>query len=203
MLEPDRRGSGLPVSRLPSAHGHYAGGVAIGDDRGVVIFRNAAEDGRLNLFYARFRITAEDVVLVDEVPRQMPKSPDYEGLDGAVVDGDGRFYLALYQAGESAAGHPPNHRQAVRFYALDFETGALKEFAPAFEDGNWSGTPPLSYYATSLNLEAFSLAKSCDGTLYVGGAVDGGKGPSVLKIFSLPLREPAANACVPVHPHNP
>jgi hypothetical protein len=194
----------LPVSHLPIARTLFGGGVSVGDDRGVVMFRDASVEGRRNMFYARFRITPKGIVLRDATPRPMPVSPHYEGIDGNLTyGGNGHFYVALYQAGESMAGQPPNHRQAVRFYALDFETGELKEFAEPYEDGNWSGSPPLSYYAESLNLEAFSLAKSCDGNLYVGGAVDGGKGPSVMKVFSLPLREPATTACVPVRPHSP
>ena len=194
----------LPVSGSRSVRGLYGGGLAVEDDRGVVMFRDASADGRLNLFYARFRITAEGLVWVDGRPQPLPVSQDVEGLDGNLVPGGrGRFYLALYQGGESAAGQPVNRSQRIRFYGLAFDSGRLTEIAAPYEDRNWSARPPLSYYAETLNLEAFSLATSCDGRLYVGGAIDGGKGPSILKVFSIPLREPATSACVPARPHSP
>ena len=182
----------LPVSPLPSAKYLASGGVAVGDDRGVVLYRDSVSaDGRKNLYFARFRITPTGVVLIDKSPRPMPDSLALEGLDGSVLYG-GRslFHIALYQAGNSAAGQPVNRRQLIRFYGLDFESGRLTEIAAPYQDQNWSGKPPIDYYANNPNEDSFSMARSCDGNLYVGGAVDGGKGPTVLKIFSIPVGSP-------------
>ena len=168
----------LPLSRLLVARSQWAGGLAVGDDRGVVLFLDGAPDGRRNLFYARFRLTSRGIVLVDKASRTLPTSPAFEGLDGAVTYGnDGRFYIALYQAGDSAAGLPRNRRQAIRLYSLDFDSDALRELATLHEDARWSGRPPLTYYGMSQNMESFSVVKSCDGNLYVGAPIDGGQGP--------------------------
>ena len=182
----------LPVSSLPSSKYLASGGVAVGDDRGVVLYRDSVPtDGRQNLYFARFRITPTGVVLVDHLPRQMPASLTTEGLDGSVLyGGKGVFHIALYQAGNSAAGQALNRRQVLRFYGMDFESGRLTEIAAPYEDQNWSGKPPIDYYANNPNEDSFSMARSCDGNLYVGGAIDGGKGPTVLKIFRIPVGSP-------------
>ena len=143
------------------------------------------------MYFARFRLTPTGVVLVDKAPRPMPGSLATEGLDGSLLyGGNGLFQIALYQAGTSAAGQAVNHRQRVRFYGMDFESGRLTEIAAPYEDLNWSGKPPVDYYANNPNEDSFSMARSCDGNLYVGGAIDGGKGPTVLKIFSIPVGSP-------------
>ncbi|MEN9706037.1 MAG: hypothetical protein RLZZ393_1916 [Pseudomonadota bacterium] len=165
--------------------------VATGDDLGVAVFDETMTDGRQNIAYVRFRLTAKGIELLDRRPQPIAVSPDYEALDaGVTYGGKGRFNLAVYQAGESASGQPANHRQAVRKYSLEAASGGLSEIAN-YEDARWSGQPPLSFYADSFNGAAFSLVVSCEGTLYVGGAIDGGKGPSVLRIWGMPVAAPS------------
>ena len=169
-----------------------------GDDKVVVLFRDAAADGRVNLYFGRYRITASGLQLLDATPIPIAASAAFEGLDGAVTyGGDGMFYVALYQAGTSASGQPTNTRQAVSAYRLDFDSGQLTLLAPAYEDGNWTNVAPLDYYGASANVESYSIVKSCDGALYIGGGVDSGAGRTLLKVFRLVV-EPATCGGPPV-----
>jgi hypothetical protein len=163
-------------------------GIALGDDMGVLLLTDKAADGRDNLYHARFRVTAGGLEVLDEQPRTLFVSPRYEGRDGAVTyGGDGRFYLATYHAGRPAAGEPPNHRQSIRSFALDFREGSLQVLAPVWEDERWSATPVRGYYSDDLLIANFSIAKSCDGAVYLAGAVDNGEGRGLLKLFRIPV----------------
>ena len=129
------------------------------------------------------------LVLLDRAPRRVALSQDYEGLDGAVVySGQGRYYLALYQGGESAAGQPANRRQAVRVLQLDFASGKMETLA-RYEDARWTARSVLDFYGLDLNREEFSLALSCRGMLYLGGALKGDSpdGRLTMRIWSLPV----------------
>ncbi|MFM1885215.1 MAG: hypothetical protein RL026_372, partial [Pseudomonadota bacterium] len=159
----------------------------------VVVLRERTRSGRLALRLARFLVTASGLVLVDRETRPLAPSLDEEGLAAAVTPGeDGLFYVASYHGGRSEPGQPVNQQQSLRVHALDFASGELRELVPPWSDGRWSGTPPLDFYGDDMNPRPISLALSCDGGLYLGAAVDGGRGRSVLKVFRIPI---GAAAC--------
>lgn len=171
----------------PASVAQYLWSIDSGDDRGVVVLRDLTSDGRYGVFFLRFRITATGVQVLDSVPQLVGYSASFEGMDGAVTyGGNGVFYLVQYEGGRSAAGQPANIRQRVSVHRLDFDSNTLALIATPYEDSNWTGATLFK----ERNLESFSIAKSCDGNLYVGGAVDGGTGRGSLKIFKIAVDTP-------------
>jgi hypothetical protein len=156
-------------------------------DTGVIFARGVGPDGRRSIFFLRYRITRNGISFVDSEPRPVPLSPDLEGLDSAAVaGGEGRYYVLLFEAGKG--------RQLLRVLSLDFATATLRDVAQPQEAGGLSLNTPRNYYAESQNEEAFRMALACDGSLYVGGAFDDGKGLGQLRVFSLPV---AGGSCRP------
>lgn len=174
---------------IPSDHTSFLwswGGLATGNDTGIVTFVDNDIDGRLAVHYVRFRITASGVQLLDSTPRVLFRSNSFESTDSAVTyAGAGRYYISIQNSGRAKAGLPTNHTQGTRVFSLDFSTADATELA-SYEDTNYSGTGPYVSYAD------MDIALSCDGGLYVGTAFDGGTGRGQLKIFRLPV---ASSSC--------
>jgi len=175
----------LPTN-LSSGQYLYGGGLETGDDTGVIMFRDVAPDGRRNMFYSRFRLTSAGIQLVDSRPKQIVSSLSTEGLDGAITyGGNGKYYLAVYQAGDSGQGQTINRKQTVQAFSLDFFSNELRTLGDSYQDSNWTGAAIKDVNGNYTNVESFSVAKSCDGNLYIGGSIDGGSGRTVLRIFKV------------------
>lgn len=169
---------------IPSSHTDYLwswGGIATGEDTGIVTFVDNDLDGRSVVQYVRFRITASGIQLLDTVPRVLYRSDSYESTDSAVTySGSGRYYISIQNSGRAKTGLPTNHSQAVRVFSLDFSTAEATELA-SFENASYSGSGPYVHYAN------MDMALSCDGGLYIGTTFDGGVGRGQIKVFRLPV----------------
>jgi hypothetical protein len=191
----------IPINTVNTSHTINDPDVAVADTNGVMVFDDLGSDGRRQLFYVRFTLSSAGPVKVDATPVAITSSASYEGLAAAVIpascenmsagcSASNDFYISVYQGGNSANGQATNTAQVLSIVKLDFSTGALSTLA-SYRDTNWSNkAPAATTTGDSTRFPTTAIGVSCDGNVYQAGAIDGGSGVDILKVFALPVTSP-------------